>query len=121
MSILQAEGRTDFSYAEELLSLCHGGSVQRVSPNKRIFQESKTDIELIVSVFPNPVKGMTTIKSTIENAEFTLYDGLGRIIQQEYFNYDTDMDLSIAPAGIYTLKIKNINFNQYKIEKLIVK
>ena len=72
----------------------------------------------LISVFPNPSKGVFYINETINNtANYTIFSSDGRLV------YSTKTDQNIInlehlPNGIYFLELKSENFNKYS--KLII-
>ena len=63
--------------------------------------------------FPNPGNGLFHIiyyPEDYKNAEFTIFDPIGRIIKQEKFsNFSGIIDLRTLPKGIYLMNIRDGN------------
>lgn len=71
-----------------------------------IFGISKTknySFNNIISVFPNPTKGIVNIETDFEIEEIKIYDTAGRLLQTEK---TTSFELKNRGSGIYFLKIK---------------
>ncbi len=74
----------------------------------------------MISIYPNPINDMASIRTNIENAHIILFDNLGRSIAEKKVNFDIDIDLSAFSRGIYILKIENTKTSENWIKKLIV-
>jgi hypothetical protein len=82
---------------------------------------SQTDSE--IKIYPNPAKNMLMIELPNEfaqKAEIRLYDYTGRLIfSKEVQGSDHSIDMKDLPAGVYLIKISDINANS--ITKRILK
>ncbi len=91
---------------------------------KKTKKTTKLDLSLDIpncfSVGPNPTKGPLSIKCS-DDISFGcyLYNERGQLIdRKESVNYETQLDLTSYPAGVYLLTIKqDDNDRQYKIVK----
>lgn len=70
-------------------------------------EETDTPIRDQINAFPNPSKGMVTIKSTQKNIKtVTLYSVFGNeVLKRQVSNRSTTIDISNLPQGIYIAKI----------------
>ena len=69
------------------------------------------NIDLQMSVFPNPVTDRLNLKianKKIQNFSFELYDAKGSKIQnKKVFDQNTSIDMSGYPAGLYIFSVKD--------------
>ena len=114
------EGSIDPGTIAERMNQCNNTRQFKLStPIKNVPLSDKTP-ETIISIFPNPVNNIASLRTNIENARIILFDNLGRNIIDEKTNYNLDIDLSSFSRGIYIMKIENINTSEYWFKKLIV-
>ena len=67
---------------------------------------AKVEDHLELKTFPNPTKDFVILESSnTEQLTYQLVDEWGRILQTNYFNHRTQIDLSEVPAGVYFLKV----------------
>ncbi|MBL7918243.1 MAG: T9SS type A sorting domain-containing protein, partial [Bacteroidia bacterium] len=90
---------------------CNGSDTTNIILNISSCTQIKTTPALneSISVFPNPTKGMFTIKTDSFNfdSEFIIFDVLGKIVlQNKISSTTTQVDLSKYSNGVYYLKIK---------------
>ncbi len=114
------EGNIDVGSVAEMMQQCNHNNTFRIAALTNKITLSNDDRETMISIFPNPIRDLASLRTNIENAHVILFDGLGRTIFDEKINYDSDIDLSTVPGGIYTLKIGNLKTSEYWIKKLIV-
>ncbi len=113
-------GRMDIGRIYDALYQCNRTYEFRTADSNDRNSITMNDPETTISVFPNPVSDIASLRTNIENAHILLYDGLGRILFSEKINYDSDIDLSSLPDGIYTLKVENLITSEYWNKKLVV-
>jgi len=78
------------------------------------------EVDNSISVIPNPVINVTTIKAKSNIKSIELYDMQGRIVQTKIVNTNIlNFDMSLLSNGVYFLKIKTENGTN--IEKMIKK
>ena len=75
-----------------------------------------------IQVLPNPCSSIISINGVTENKiRYKIYDMNGMLVNSG-FNDGQNIDVSILPAGLYTLSIENYNggiiLNRHKIIKL---
>ncbi len=68
-----------------------------------------------VTIYPNPSKGLVTIKADTEIKSTELYDVQGRLLQSS--GAGNNIDMSERTSGLYFLKVKT--GNGVKVEKLV--
>ncbi len=73
--------------------------------------------ESLISVYPNPTKGIINISSLNENQEIHIYNTLGKLVLSKSAN-QSYLDISDFSTGIYLLHIKE-NKNIIHIQKII--
>lgn len=107
---------------------CYDNSVSPQRVNKRNeTTTAETAIETItttaeIQVLPNPCSTIISINGVTENKiRYKIYDMNGMLVNSG-FNDGQNIDVSILPAGLYTLSIENYNggiiLNRHKIIKL---
>lgn len=62
-----------------------------------------------ITVYPNPSKDKVSIKAfgLTEKADLRILDMSGKIIHSEIFHYETSLDVSNYPAGLYFIRVEN--------------
>ena len=110
------------------IEACYDNSVSPQKINKRTETttaeaavESSTNTAGI-QVYPNPCSTVISINGATENKiRYKIYDMNGTLANSG-FNNGQNIDVSILPAGLYTLSLENYNggviLNRYKIIKL---
>ena len=114
------EGRIDLGTLADNLKQCNHSGQLRLTSSLSNSSLSINEEATMISIFPNPINDIASIRTNIENARIILFDNLGRSIKDEKINYDSDIDLSSFSRGIYIMKIENINTSEYWFKKLIV-
>ena len=73
----------------------------------------------LVSIFPNPAKGIVTIKGS-HISKATMIDNAGKVVLEETFKDATNPSISISKltSSIYYLKINTVDGNTY-IKKMV--
>ena len=62
------------------------------------------------SIYPNPTKGIFTIRTDVDDLEVEIFTTLGKLIWKEKISGGLEqIDLSTANKGIYFVKLKNGN------------
>ena len=112
-------GTIDVGSVAELMQQCNGNNEFRLARTNKT-PLSNNDQETMISIFPNPIRDIANIRTNIEHARIILFDDLGRLLTDENVNYDTDIDFTAKPRGIYTLKIENSETLEHWIKKLVV-
>lgn len=69
---------------------------------------------ILLNVFPNPVSGILTIQSNMENQRinYMLLNAFGVTAMSGSFIYKSMLDISLLPSGIYTLRLEFGNVYQ---------
>jgi hypothetical protein len=75
--------------------------------------------EISISFSPNPLQQTCTIKTNISIGEIKIVDQIGKVVIEDMIYYDTDLDFSYLPSGIYLCKIADLNSGVEKMEKLV--
>ena len=114
------EGRIDLGTLSDNLKQCNHSDQLRLTSSINNSSLSITGEETMISIFPNPINDIASIRTNIENAHIILFDNVGRSIIDEKIHYESDIDLSSFSRGIYIMKIENINTSEYWFKKLIV-
>lgn len=69
----------------------------------------------LFSIYPNPVENILSVKFTdFKNATVSLYNLNGKVIFQENFNSNIEINTSNIGAGIYILKLETARGNTHK-------
>lgn len=93
-----------------LMMVDNTGQVE-YSPIRLIeFNEDLAGESLEVSFYPNPTSGVTFVQSNkvFTGLDLLVFDTQGRLVlERQYVDSDSKLDLSILPAGIYKLALKN--------------
>ena len=114
------EGNIDLGTIAEMMKECNSNPEFRLKTPTKNIPISSNDTETIISIFPNPINDIANLRTNIEHARIILYDNVGRIITDSEIIYDSDIDLSTFPKGLYLLKIENLKTSEYWIKKVIV-
>ncbi len=71
--------------------------------------ESLNDFEM--AIFPNPTTGYVQINSKVRINGIRIYDSVGNVLRDEYFNtgMNAALNLSTLPAGIYIVEVQTGN------------
>jgi hypothetical protein len=60
-----------------------------------------------IIIFPNPAKGIFTIRSTDKIQEIQLFSVKGKLVKHAFLNqYQINYDISDLPDGIYLVRAK---------------
>ena len=71
------------------------------------------------SIYPNPTKGIFSIRTDVDDLEVEIFTTLGKLIWKEKISGRLEqIDLSTANKGIYFVKLKNGNKTEKR--KLVV-
>jgi hypothetical protein len=71
------------------------------------------------SIYPNPTKGIFTIRTDVDDLEVEIFTTLGKLIWKEKIRGGLEqIDLSTANKGIYFVKLKNGNKTEQR--KLVI-
>ncbi len=69
-------------------------------------------------IYPNPVRDVLRIESTIDDAKVVVYDAQMKVVNSKRFVSETDIDMSSYQAGIYLISLESSNFSKmYKVVK----
>ncbi len=71
------------------------------------------------NLYPNPATSQVTIKSTQDKYSVTIYDMLGRKIQNSKEQLSSEIDLTNLTKGLYFFKIETANYSE--IHKVLIK
>ena len=78
---------------------------------------NNTDIH--TSIYPNPTKGLFTIRTDAKNMKIEIYSILGNLVRKENIqNRIKQIDLSNEMSGVYFIKLKSENNTEQR--KLII-
>lgn len=94
--------------------------------NSRVFYENITNtVDLLadedcITIFPNPVPDHMTLSGQLSDYEIDILDGSGMIYQ----NLNTSLslhtiDVSALPAGLYFIRLINVNNGNVMLEKIL--
>ena len=64
-----------------------------------------------VNVYPNPTTNILNIETTENLSDYTVYDNLGRKVQNGLFGSDNQINLQSQATGIYFIKINTVQGN----------
>jgi hypothetical protein len=73
-----------------------------------------------LKIFPNPSNGIFTVKTTITNSSYKIYNLVGQTIKSGFINNgENSIDIRNSKDGIYFLMIKSTNGEKigYKLIK----
>lgn len=102
---------TDLYIEPEVFNLyagTYGRSAYRVYVGELSVEEFSSS-ETILSVYPNPSSGITTValERLVPNAEIQIYNQLGQVvITQNMEGLTATLDMSAIPTGIYFIQVK---------------
>lgn len=78
---------------------------------------NQNEINQVFKLYPNPVKDLLTIETTISISKVTIYNIIGQEVKNSIGN-NSQLDLTDLVDGIYVVKITNDTLNQvFKIIK----
>jgi len=103
---------------------------EAIVASPKIAEKSIEDDDLIIEnkpeqasikVFPNPNNGQFTIVANgfDEGTQVVIYNSLGKIVAKEYFETQTNIDLSGTTKGLYF--VKAIDKGKPVVQKMVVK
>jgi hypothetical protein len=88
------------------------GNIVTGWPGSIVFTTSKSLIENLVSVYPNPGKEKIRIQGIKKPSVITLHNMQGKVILEQSISSDSEIDVQLIPRGLYYLTIRTGNKQQ---------